>query len=385
MTFTRSYLLTLAGLLILGLGFLGGYLFRAFQAPAEFPLLDEAHEILLLRGLNPPPADPALEYGMIRGMLQAYQDPHTIFIEPPQAELDSQALEGKYGGIGVQMDKDSEGYWVLYPFPDSPAHQAGIQDGDRLLAVEELEIKPDTESGDIQAAVRGPVGQKVNLTIGRAPDYTPLELSIKRQEIALPSVTWRLDSTEPRLGIIKVNLMTASTADEIVKSVDDLKSRGATHFALDLRDNPGGLVDAGVDIARLFLKDGVVIQQQYRDQPAESIEVKEPGPLSELPLVVLINGGSASASEIAAGALKARQRAQVIGSPSYGKDTIQLVFELSDKSSLHVTAAHWWVPGLEPTIYGNGVQPDILVDPSTPTNGADPVILAAIQALFGAP
>jgi carboxyl-terminal processing protease len=385
MTFFRSFLFSALAVLLVIAAFAAGYLFHQQQADRNaFTLLDEAQRILLDHGLKAPPTATRLEYGMIRGMLQAYDDPYTTFLEPPQNELESNRLEGKYGGIGAQLEQDAQGNWTLYPYPDSPAHQAGLQEGDRLLSVDDLQITPQTTADVLQAALRGPVGQEVKLTIGRLPDYAPLSYTITRQEIALPSVTWRLASEDERLGILKVNIVAASTPDEIQRAVEDLKQRGATAFVLDLRDNPGGLLDAGVDIARLFLKEGVVMQQQYRGQDIKTFEVKEPGPLADLKLAVLINKGSASAAEIAAGALQAHKRAVLIGEPSYGKDSIQLVFTLQDGSSLHVTAARWWIPGLQTPVGENGLQPDILVDPAGSVAGSDPFLQAAIRRLLGA-
>lgn len=345
------------------------------------PLLNQAYQLLLENGLEEPPADPALEYGMIRGMIQAYGDPYTAFLEPPQARLNHDELAGKYGGIGVQLNKDRQGFWVLYPFAGSPAQKAGLQEGDRLLQVDAQEIKPDTASDLVQAQLRGVVGQAVQVKVGRPPDYTPVEYSIQREEIQLPSVTWRLDADQPLVGVLKVNLIAASTVDEIQRAVTELQGRGARAYVLDLRDNPGGMLDAGIGIARLFLKEGVIIQQQYRGREAQTSAVVKAGALSELPLAVLINGGSASAAEITAGALQRHRRALLIGKPSYGKDTIQLVFELRDKSSLHVTAARWWIPGLNPPIKDHGLQPDILVDPEVDENGFDLALKAAVEEL----
>jgi carboxyl-terminal processing protease len=385
MSFFRSFLFALLAVLLVIASFTAGYLFHQQQVGRNtFTLLDEAQKILLNHGLKALPDAPRLEYGMIRGMLQAYDDPYTIFLEPPQNELESNRLEGKYGGIGAQLEQDEQGNWTLYPYPDSPARQAGLQDGDRLLWVDDLQITPQIAADVLQAALRGPVGQEVKLSVGRAPDYSPLSFTITRQEIALPSVTWRLAPEDPRLGVLKVNVVAASTPDEIQRAVEDMKQRGATAFVLDLRDNPGGLLDAGVEIARLFLKEGIVMQQQYRGQEVKTFEVKNPGPLADLPLAVLINKGSASAAEIAAGALQAQDRAVLIGEPSYGKDSIQLVFTLQDGSSLHVTSAHWWIPGLQTPVGENGLQPDILVDPAGSVAGSDPYLQAAIRRLLGA-
>ncbi len=383
MTFKRSFTLTFLTALCILTAFGAGYAARMYQdsRAAAFPVLDEAYTILHDNAYDPLPTAPAIEYGMVRGMLQAYGDPHTSFLEPPQAELESQSLQGSFGGIGVEMRYDQEGNPVLYPFPDGPAKKAGIQDGDRLLRVDTFEVTPQTPLDTIQAAIRGPVGEAVTIAIGRPPDYAPIEFSVKREEIGLPSTTWYIEASEPRLGVIRINVIASTTPAEIQRAVDDLKSRGVTAFALDLRDNGGGLLDAGIDVARLFLKDGVVIEQQYRGESVKTYRVEQPGPLADIPLAILVNQNTASACEIIAGALKIQERAPLIGIPTYGKDTIQLVFKLQDGSSMHVTAAKWWVPGLEPPLAGIGLQPDIVIPPDAA--GPDPYIAAAIQALFG--
>jgi len=362
--------------------FSAGYLVRTYRAAeGSFDLLNEAHQFLLQNGLEIPPEATELEYGMIRGMLEVYDDPYTTFHEPADHELQSDSLQGSFGGIGAQLERDSSGYHVLFPYSESPASTAGIQEGDRLISVDGISITPNTPVEDVLSAIRGPVEEVVSIVVARPPDFEPIEITVSRAEIPLPSVTWRLDIDQPEVGIIKVNLIAASSPEEIKNAVKDLQNRGATHFVLDLRDNPGGLLTAGVDIARLFLSDGIVMQQQYRGKDIETYPVEEPGPFEALPLAVLINKGSASASEITAGALQAHGRAPLIGSASYGKDTVQLVFVLSDDSSLHVTSARWWIPNLPPSSVEGGLFPDIPVDISNETL-VDMALLAAVQALI---
>jgi carboxyl-terminal processing protease len=382
MLFRRSFLITFGALLLLSAVFASGYWFRSTQDTGlnRFPLLNAAYDILESNGLKSVPPHPDLEYGMIRGMVQAYNDPYTIFVEPVQHELESNALQGSYGGIGVSLGHDAEGYYVLYPFAESPAAKAGVQEGDRLLKVDDQAIDPQTTLDQVQSAIRGPVGQAVRLTIAHSPDYRPVQVSIRRAQIPEPSVTWHIEPLDPRLGVIAVNIIASSTSDEIQHAVQDLQGRGASYFVLDLRNNPGGLLSSGVDVARLFLKDGTIMQQQYKGKSAETFRADAPGPLDSIPLVVLVNHNSASAAEIIAGALKVNGRARLIGVPTFGKDTIQLVFDLQDGSSLHVTAAHWWIPGLNPPIGGNGVQPDITISSDNENANPDPYIQAAIQA-----
>lgn len=384
-TFQRYFLFTIFCFLLLTIGFAAGFIVnpQSVLNGQDFPILDEAYNILGKNGLTPVAESPNLEYGMIRGMLQAYGDPHTIFVEPAQHELESNSLQGSFGGIGVRFGRDAEDQLILYPFSGSPAREAGIQDGDRLLTVGELSIKSDTPIDTIQAALRGPVGTPVALTIARPPDFEPVELSVKRAEFPLPSVAWHLEASEPRLGVVEVNMISANTPSEILNAFQDLRNQGATSFVLDLRDNGGGLLDAGIDTARLFLKDGTIIQQRYRDKEVQTYRVDKAGELVDIPVAVLINENTASAAEIIAGALQASHRAQLIGSPSYGKDTIQLVFVLNDGSSLHVTTAHWWVPGLEPPIGENGLQPDILIEGENDPNSTDAALQAAKQLLIG--
>jgi carboxyl-terminal processing protease len=368
--------------LAFGFGYMT-HLIQEMSKPSDFPILEEAFDILENHAYHELPETPALEYGMIRGMVDAYADPYTHFVEPAQHELYADQLAGSYGGIGSNLEYDPDGYVVLHPFPEGPAADAGILDGDRLIKVDDLDIVPNTPIDEVIAAVRGPEGQRVTIQVARPPDYSNFTFKIKRKDIPLPSVTWHIDVGEPRLGVIQVNIVAESTPDEIKNAFEDLNSRGISHFALDLRGNRGGLLDAGIEIAKLFLLEGTILQEHYRDQDVKTFEVKEPGPFAEVPMVVLVNSDTASAAEIIAGALKVQNRAPIIGTHTYGKDTIQLVFSLEDGSSLRVTAAKWWIPGIETPIGEGGLEPDILV--SEADTGVDAFIQAAIQFLFYQP
>lgn len=386
--FRKSFFLTLiaGGLLIAA--FWAGYLVRDRQeSPEDLPILLEARRLLLEHGYHPFPPDPILEYGMIRGMLQAYNDPYTTFSEPAQHELTSNNLAGKFGGIGVQLQRDPEGYIVLIPIQDSPAFKAGIQEGDRLVQVDDQRIHQDTSIDAVQAALRGDVGTTVQITIKRPPEYQEFSYSIRRVEYILPSVNGYLSPLDNRLGVIKVNVMAETTPAEISNTILELQKRGAKAFALDLRDNFGGLLTSGVETARLFLSEGEIMREQYRGQEPKVYAVEKKGSFSEIPLVVLVNQHTASAAEITAGALQAQKRATLIGSQTFGKYTIQLVFELQDKSSLQVTAARWWIPGSnigDPEGATQGIVPDLIVT-APPEDGVDPVIRSAIKFLFDAP
>ncbi len=242
-------------------------------------------------------------------------------------------------------------------------------------------INPEIAMEVIQAAIRGPEGSTVRLEIAHPPTFNAVEIKIKRKSIPLPSVTRLLDPDNPKLGVIRVNAITASTPNEILEGINELQSRGGTHFVLDLRDNGGGLLTTGIETARLFLREGVILQQQYRNKGVETFRVDEPGPLVDVPLAVLVNHGTASAAEIIAGALQAHKRATLIGAPTFGKDTVQLVFDLKDGSSLHVTAGKWWIPDLPAAEGENGLQPDIIL--AAEDTNPNSAMVAASQILFG--
>ena len=362
--------------------FLSGYFSRSFidSRSDEFLVLNQAYSILLNHEYLDLPESKSLEYGMIRGMLQASDDPYAIFQEPVQHELESNSLQGSFGGIGLELTRNQDGDILVYPIVGSPAHHAGIQDGDQLISVDDLNISPETPFDDIKAAIRGPVGDIVKISVIRNPDDTQLDFPIRRAQIHLPSVTWHIAPDNPTIGIINVNIIAESTSEEIQNAVKEMQGKGSNLFILDLRDNGGGLLTAGVDITKLFLENGSILEQQYRGKKVETFDVKSPGQLVDLPLILLINHNTASAAEIVAGAIQVDDRALLVGQPTFGKDSIQLIFNLQDDSSLHVTAAKWWIPGLSPALTDIGLQPDIAIIPDD--SGEDLVMKAAIQSLL---
>lgn len=371
----------LLGLLVLAaviIAFLIGFYGRDWVGnQPNISLAVQAFDILRKNAYNDLPAPPALQYGMIRGMLQAYNDPYTSFYEPPQHAVQTDQLAGKFGGIGVRLERDAAGYFRLYPTSDSPASKAGIADGDRLISVDAVEMPAGVDQTLVEAAIRGPVGTKVSLVVTQPPDFSKSRhLTITRAEFALPSMTWNILPDQPQVGIIHISIMADTTPKELTNAIVKLKTLGAVYFILDLRNNGGGLLDTGIDVARLFLRQGLVINEQYRNQPVVPFQVDKPGILADLPLVVLVNQGSASAAEITAGALQAQNRAKLVGTTTYGKDTIQEVFELKDASSLHVTVAHWWIPGIKVPL-----TPDIAIQEGPQT---DNQVKAAVQELLTA-
>jgi carboxyl-terminal processing protease len=210
--------------------------------------------------------------------------------------------------------------------------------------VDDLSITSATDEMTLLAAIRGPEGEKVTLTVLR--DGEELSFTVKRQSVPLPSVSWNLLPEDPSIGLLKVNRIADSTAGEIQDGIEHMTTQGAERFILDLRNNGGGLVEAAVDIIRLFLNNGEILHQKFKDQDEEVFSVQEPGIYRDIPIVILVNDNTASSAEIVAGALKAHKQGVIIGSPTLGKTTIQYIFDLEDGSSVHVTSGEWWIPGV---------------------------------------
>ena len=345
------FISTIITIISLGIAFAAGFFTNQFINPPELelPILSQAQNIIKMHAYYDLPNDPALEYGMIYGMVDKLNDPYAAFVEPIQHELSQDSFKGEFGGIGSEVTVNENSQLVLYPLPDSPALEAGLEAGDILIGVDGVEITPEIDIHTAVSMIRGPEGEKVTITIQRPPEMAEFEFTIKRKIYQLPSVTWRTIEEHPEIGLIDINLIASSTANEISNAVADLDSQGVQFYILDLRGNGGGVLEGGIEIAKLFLKDGdVILYQQYKGADQQVFTATKDGVYADLPLVILIDQYSASASEIIAGAIQAYDRAPLIGVPSYGKNTIQLVFTLDDQSSIHVTAAIWWLEGRSP-------------------------------------
>jgi carboxyl-terminal processing protease len=348
----------------------------------EFGVYWEAWHIIEDKFYGEIPDGPALVYGAIRGVLGTLQDPYTILVEPQPRELEKAELEGQFGGIGAFVTRGPEGEVILTPMVDSPAEQAGLQEGDKLLRVDETPITPEMTTDEVVLLIRGEVGTQVVLTLKREGAADSVVVTITRKVIETPSVEWRVLEQDGSTGYIRIRLFTERTSRELERALEELGEDGVTRLILDLRDNGGGLLDAAVDVASQFLGEGVVLYEDRRDQPEKLYSVKKGGGALDLPLVVLVNGGTASASEIVAGALRDYERGPLIGERTFGKGSVQLVYDLSDKSSLHVTVARWLTPNRQ-RIDGEGLVPDVEVIPSETdqASGADPQLEKAVAYL----
>jgi len=359
----------------------GGALVRQHD---DFDIFWEAWNRIEDSFIGDMPGNREMAYSAIRGALAGLNDPYTIFIEPVVREEERQSLQGHFGGIGATLSRPEEGGpIVLDPIPGNPAEKAGMRAGDVLLAVDGVEITPDITVVAVRDMIRGEKGTVVVLTVLHEGEESPVDLEIVRDDILDPSVSYRIVSDDGKVGYIRLARFSGESSAEVKDAINNLVTNGAEMLILDLRNNGGGLLTAAVDVSDHFLDEGVVLYQVTRDEGEKEYLSTAETLAPDIPLVVLINGGTASASEIVAGALQDRERATLIGDhQSFGKGSVQLVYDLSDGSSVHVTSARWFTPNRN-QIDQQGLQPDILVEVTQEAidNGRDEVVERAIQYL----
>lgn len=383
--------LTVFMLVILAAGAFGaGYLTRELvngrgnsslvHANEDMELFNEAWGLIQGNFLGSIPDSRAVTYGAIRGSLATLNDPYTVFIEPAAREVERERLQGTFGGIGAYISRSEEtGEVLLEPIPGNPAEAAGIVAGDALLAIDGFVIPPEMTVPEIIDLIKGEKGTAVVLTIRHPGAADSVNIEVIRADILLPSVVYRLIEEDPTIGYIQLSRFSGESGKEVGAAIQDLLQLGATRFILDLRQNGGGLRDAAVEVADHFLDEGPVLYLQSQNEGERVFNSTSETIAPTEPLVVLIDGGTASASEIVAGALKDRGRATLIGSKTFGKGSVQLVFDLSDGSSVHVTSARWLTPN-RTQIDQSGLEPDVpvAITQEDIDNGRDPVLAEAV-------
>jgi carboxyl-terminal processing protease len=380
-------LFALASILVLGSTFVLGYTARAAHAPAtgttkSFGVFWEAWDLVDDHFYGDSSNERARTYGAIEGSLRALDDPYTLFVEPQERDREEEELRGSFGGIGAMVERTPEGRILLTPMEGRPAAEAGLLAGDELVAIDGQPVNADMPFEDVLAMVRGDVGDVVRLTVQRDGEDDLLTFKVRRAEIVTPSVSWEM--VPPDIGYVRLSIFGERTSEELGEAIEELQAQGAQSFILDLRNNGGGLLPAAIDVASQFLEDGVVVYERKNTGEERPYPVEANGnPLDE-PLAILVNSGSASASEIVAGAIQDYERGILIGTPTYGKASVQLIFDLSDGSSLHVTNARWLTPSRH-EIEESGLSPDIKVELTDEDRqqDRDPQLDAAIAFLRG--
>lgn len=390
-TLFRVILSFLVGTALFGFGVGAGYFLNDSLSPntqptanaeQDFALFWEVWNLVEEKFYDQPELNTAVTYGAIRGALDSLEDPYTVFVEPQPRALERARLEGQFGGIGAYVSRDEEGRVLLDPMVNSPSEQAGLQTNDILLKVDDADILTEMTTDEIVLLIRGEVDTEVVLTVEREGEANPIVLTITRAIIETPSVEWRMTEEDDTIGYIRISLFSGRTNTELDRAFEDLREAGAEKYIIDLRGNGGGYLEAAIDVASRFLEGGVVLNEDRRGEDPKAYRVRNGGKVLDAPLVLLVDGGTASASEIVAGALQDYNRATLIGETTFGKGSVQLVYDLSDESSLHVTVAKWFTPENN-IIDGVGLSPDIevLFSEEDHTNGTDPQYQRAVEHL----
>ena len=353
--------------------------------PAELQTLFapfwEAWNIVHEQYVNQPVDDLALMQGAIRGMMDALGDKQTFYMDPKLYANETQSLQGEYEGIGAYVDMDGEYLTIVSPIAGSPAELAGLHPGDKVIAIDGVDMT-GTPTEEERLKVLGPEGSKVTLTVQREGEPEPLEFVITRARITIHSAEGKMLKND--IGYIDINTFGDRTTQELRGALQNLMKQNPKGLIIDLRNNPGGYLNTAIEVSSEFIDKGVIMYEQYGDGRRDEYKALGNGQATDIPIVVLINEGSASASEILAGALQDYGRAKLVGVLSYGKGSVQNWQPLSNnQGAARVTIAKWLTPK-ERAIDHVGLTPDVLVEmtPEDFTAGRDPQLDAAVETLM---
>jgi carboxyl-terminal processing protease len=309
-----------------------------------------------------PVSDKTLLENAIRGMLSGL-DPHSSYLDPESFKELQVGTTGEFGGLGIEVGMEDGFVKVISPIDDTPAERAGVKAGDLIIRLDEKPVKGMTLH-DAVTIMRGKVGTDIKLTIIREGEEKPLTITITRDIIKVKSV--RARSLEEGFGYLRISQFQSHTGENMAEAIEKLKKENKGKLkglVLDLRNNPGGVLNAAVEVSDAFLDKGLIVYTQGRIADSEMKFNATPRTLLDgAPLVVLVNGGSASASEIVSGALQDHKRAVILGTRTFGKGSVQTILPLSDDTALKLTTARYYTPSGR-SIQAEGIQPDITLDP----------------------
>lgn len=371
---TASQTLIILSVLVLGsmlfsLGFFAGRLtipFSSSTLASETGVAKDAFEPyfeawnILNRSYIDQPIDPdILIQGSIRGMLNELGDPYTSYIDPQTFAQQNASLDGEYTGIGAWVDTSGENLVIISPMPDSPAEKAGLLPGDVVVAIDG-ESMEGVDPALVLEKILGPENTSFQMTIAREGSDELLEFELTRAVIPLPSIESTL--IEDEIGYIQIFSFANNTYTDFIDEINKLLEQEMKHLIIDLRNNPGGLVDPAIDLTSVFLEDKVLLIEEWGDGTQTTYNTTKDAILKDLPVYILVNQGTASASEIMAGALQDYDRATIIGNQTFGKGLIQNWIPLDgDNGAVRVTIARWLTPDGR-QIQGQGLAPDFPID-----------------------
>lgn len=343
----------------------------------------EAWNLVHQNYVDQPVDDTALMRGAITGMMQALGDQHSTYMDPEDYKQANESLEGSYEGIGAYVDTTTDYLTITSPIPGSPAEAAGLLPGDKIIAIDGEDMT-GIDAELVRRKVLGPAGTTIALTILRDGEDAPLEFSIKRAKITIASASGKM--LEGNIAYFQVTTFGSNTMPELNAAIQELMPQEPKAIILDLRNNGGGYLQTSVEVTSQFIGEGVVLYEQYGDGTRTTYEVIPGGVATDtkIPMIVLINEGSASASEIVAGALQDTGRAKLLGTVSYGKGSVQNWIPLTgDNGAVRITIAKWLTPN-EKTIHKIGLTPDYPVELTEEDRKADkdPQLDEAVRLLL---
>lgn len=341
----------------------------------------EAWNIVHTQYVEQPVDDVTLMQGAIRGMMDALGDDQTFYMDPEVYKDETLYLQGEYEGIGAYVDMEGEYLTIVSPIAGSPAEQAGLQPEDKIIAIDGVDMT-GTPPEEVRLKVLGPEGSTVILTIQREGEPEPLEFTITRARITIRSAEGEM--LEEGIAYVDINTFGDRTTQELRATLDNLMSQNPRGMIIDLRNNGGGYLTTTIEVSSEFIEEGTIMYEEYGDGRRDEYKASGNGQATDIPIVVLINAGSASASEILAGALQDYDRAILIGEQSYGKGSVQNWQPLSnDQGAVRVTVAKWLTPK-ERAIDKVGLAPDVFVEmiPEDFTAEQDPQLDAAVETLL---
>jgi carboxyl-terminal processing protease len=347
------------------------------QFARQFHIFWEAWQQIEHEFYSPTPLDPqAMTHGAIQGMMTALDDPFTYLVEPSQYRLESDTFKGDFGGIGASLALVDAQTTFTEVYVGSPAEVAGLQAGDRLLAVDGTEVA-GLLLDQIVLLIRGPLETPVRLDVQRKSGQR-VSLSVVRRRVDLPSLSSQLVSDG--VGYVGIQIFSARTGEELARAIQELQGQNAKALVLDLRGNGGGLTGGAIDVLRRLLGHGIAFRELRPGAEEQRHAVPFGEPLVDWPLAVLLDGGTASAAEMVAAAIRDYQRGVLIGQRTFGKGSVQGIYQLSDGSSVHITISHWLSAGGYP-IEGVGLEPDIVVASTDGAEAEDPSLRRAVDYL----
>ena len=339
----------------------------------------EAWQIVHDQYLVQPVDEEKMMQGAIRGMMDSLSDPHSAYMDPVEYSDAQAPLEG-YSGIGAWVNTEGEYLTIAEPMKGSPAETAGLKSGDQIIAIDGVDMV-GTLPELARQKVLGEAGTQVILTIMREGVEEPFDIPITRAQITIPSTEYRMLDND--IAYLRLNAFSNATSEEIHSALQELLAQNPQGLILDLRYNSGGYLDAAIQVGSEFLPDGVVAYEEYGNGTRDTFNVTGDGIATEIPMVVLVNDWSASASELVAGALQDRGRAQLVGVTTYGKGTVQNWIPLSDnEGAVRVTIARWLTPNGR-NVTETGITPDleVIISDADAQAGVDTQLNQAIDLL----